>query len=143
MDPDGGGAWTPLTPAPGGPPPMSDQKNESCDLANQKCVPCRGGVPPLEPARSQELLGELGGGWTVVDNHHLYKEFSFEDFVSALTFTNRIGEIAEDEGHHPDLGLGWGYVNVKVYTHKIDGLTESDFYLAAKVEKARGKAAEG
>ena len=110
---------------------------ESCDLADKSCVPCRGGVPPLTEAERAPLLAALGpNGWQVVDGHHLAKEFAFPDFVSALAFVNRIGAVAEAEGHHPDLTLGWGRVGVTTWTHKIDGLTESDFVLAAKIDRA-------
>jgi 4a-hydroxytetrahydrobiopterin dehydratase len=76
----------------------------------------------------------LGGGWRVVSNHHLEKEYEFPDFVKALDFTNRVGEVAEREGHHPDIHLSWGKVRLDIWTHKIDGLTESDFVLAAKAD---------
>ncbi|HUP64874.1 MAG TPA: 4a-hydroxytetrahydrobiopterin dehydratase [Thermoanaerobaculia bacterium] len=100
------------------------------------CVPCRGGVPPLERAAIEPLLRRLGGTWRVEGYHHLETEYRFPDFRKALEFTNRIGEIAEAEGHHPDLELSWGRVGVRIYTHKIDGLTESDFVLAAKIDEA-------
>jgi len=103
------------------------------DLAERECVPCRGGVPSLAGDRIRELHEELGGSWKVMDDHHLSKEFEFKDFVDALSFANRVGEIAEREGHHPDLHLSWGKVRVEIWTHKIDGLTESDFILAAKI----------
>ena len=111
------------------------------DLASKHCVPCRGGVPPLERIAIDDLLTQLGGGWKVVEGHHLDKEFSFRDFRTALEFTNSVGEIAEAEGHHPDIYLAWGKVRLTIWTHKIDGLTESDFVLAAKVEVANGEAA--
>ena len=104
-------------------------------LAQKECVPCKGGVPPLTPAENDRLLAELGGGWRVVDNHHLEKEYRFPDFREALAFTNRVGELAEAEGHHPDIYLAWGKVRVTIWTHKIDGLTESDFVLAAKIDE--------
>ena len=84
----------------------------------------------------EKLLRELGGGWVVVDEHHLEKAYSFTDFVTALAFTNKIGMIAEEQGHHPDIHLTWGKVGLKIWTHKIDGLTESDFVLAAKADEA-------
>jgi 4a-hydroxytetrahydrobiopterin dehydratase len=102
-------------------------------LKNEKCVPCRGGVPALKGAELEQLASELGGGWRVVDEHHLEKQFAFPDFAQALAFTNRVGAIAEEEGHHPDISLAWGKVGVKIWTHKIDGLTRSDFVLAAKL----------
>lgn len=105
------------------------------DLASKQCVPCRGGVPPLAGAERDALLAELGHGWRVVDGHHLEKEYAFPDFQTALAFTNRVGALAEREGHHPDIHLAWGKVRLTVWTHKIDGLTESDFVLAAKAEQ--------
>lgn len=107
---------------------------DSCDLRDGACVPCRGGVPPLAGDALTGLTVRLGGGWEIVDGHHLYKAFSFTDFRQALAFTNAIGTIAEDQGHHPDIALSWGRVGVTIYTHKIDGLTESDFVLAAKFD---------
>lgn len=108
----------------------------SGDLASKSCVPCRGGVPPLAGAELDRLLGELGpNGWRVVGGHHLEKEFSFPDFVTALAFVNRVGALAEEQGHHPDLYLAWGKVRLTTWTHKIDGLTESDFVLAAKADR--------
>lgn len=112
----------------------------STRLASKECVPCKGGVPPLAGEELRELEGELGAGWEVADEHHLRKSFDFPDFVSALEFVNRVGELAEEQGHHPDLHLSWGEVGVEVWTHKIDGLTESDFVFAAKVEELRGGA---
>jgi 4a-hydroxytetrahydrobiopterin dehydratase len=104
-------------------------------LASRSCVPCKGDVPPLAGAELDALLEQLGGGWRVVDGHHLEKEFRFGNFVDALAFTNRVGELAEEQGHHPDLHLAWGRVRVEVWTHKIDGLTESDFVWAAKCDR--------
>lgn len=104
-------------------------------LASEKCVPCRGGVPPLKGDELRSLASELNGGWRVVDEHHLEKEFGFRDFAQALSFTNAVGAIAEREGHHPDLYLAWGKVRITIWTHKIDGLTRSDFILAAKIDE--------
>ena len=103
-------------------------------LANKHCVPCRGGVPPLAGAALDDLKAQLGG-WEVVRGHHLEKTYTFPDFQKALVFVNRAGAIAEQEGHHPDLHLSWGKVGVEIWTHKIDGLTESDFILAAKIDQ--------
>lgn len=105
------------------------------DLASQECVPCKGGVPPLKGEQLEKLQAELGADWEVVDEHHLAKTFHFNDFAEALAYVNRVGEMAEQQGHHPDLHLAWGKVKVEVWTHKIDGLTESDFVFAAKAEK--------
>jgi 4a-hydroxytetrahydrobiopterin dehydratase len=103
-------------------------------LAQKHCVPCRGGVPPLKGAELENLKTQVTG-WQVVEEHHLTKTYTFPDFLKALDFVNRAGAIAEQEGHHPDLYLSWGKVGVKIWTHKIDGLTESDFILAAKLDQ--------
>ena len=103
------------------------------------CVPCRGGVPPLQGAEITRLLDQLEDGWKVVDEHHLTKSFSFPDFATALAYVNRLGGIAEEQGHHPALLLRWGSVQVAIWTHKIDGLTESDFILAAKADAATSR----
>jgi len=107
------------------------------DLAKKHCVPCRGGIPPLKGSQITELMELLGMGWQAVEEHHLEKEYTFEDFAQALDFTNRVGAIAEAEGHHPDIYLSWGRVRLTIWTHKIDGLTESDFILAAKADEAQ------
>ncbi|HXE95910.1 MAG TPA: 4a-hydroxytetrahydrobiopterin dehydratase [Dongiaceae bacterium] len=104
------------------------------DLSKKECIPCKGGVPPLKGSELAGLLDELGGGWRVVAEHHLEKEYRFKDFRTALAFTNRVGELAEAQGHHPDIHLSWGKVRLVIWTHKIDGLTESDFVFAAKVD---------
>ena len=106
----------------------------SSDLAQKQCVPCRGGVPPLPQDKVQELLKEVAG-WQVTNNHHIHKDYKFPDFVQALAAVNRIGALAEEQGHHPDIYLAWGKVRVEIWTHAIDGLTESDFILAAKIEE--------
>jgi 4a-hydroxytetrahydrobiopterin dehydratase len=103
-------------------------------LAEKTCVPCRGGVPPLTAEQIRPLISEINT-WAVVNNHHIEKEFKFADFKTALDFVIRVGTVAEDQGHHPDIYLAWGKVQVKVWTHKIDGLTESDFILAAKIDR--------
>jgi 4a-hydroxytetrahydrobiopterin dehydratase len=103
------------------------------DLAQKNCVPCKGGVPPLKGNDLARLTQELGGGWRVVNEHHLEREFKFENFRQALDFTNKVGELAEQQNHHPDIYLAWGKVKLTLWTHKIDGLTESDFVFAAKV----------
>src|SRR5258706_16169006 len=104
------------------------------ELAERQCVPCRGGVPPLQGAEIGRLLGQLEG-WQVVNEHHLIKTWQFRDFGEGLQFVNRIGGLAEEQGHHPDICFGWGKVEVTIWTHKIDGLTESDFVLAAKIDQ--------
>ncbi|MCF6156408.1 MAG: 4a-hydroxytetrahydrobiopterin dehydratase [Candidatus Brocadia sp.] len=103
------------------------------ELASKKCVPCKGGVPPLKGEALQALQKQVEG-WDMVEEHHLFKTFKFPDFRKALDFVNRVGEIAEQEGHHPVITLTWGKVDIKIYTHKINGLTESDFILAAKID---------
>jgi len=106
----------------------------SCDLASKTCVPCKGGTPPLQGDSLNQLTAELGHGWQVVEGKKLEKLFTFRNFVDALAFTNRVGAIAEQQGHHPDLQLSWGRVKVELWTHKIGGLTDSDFILAAKAD---------
>ncbi|SCA62579.1 Putative pterin-4-alpha-carbinolamine dehydratase [Chlamydiales bacterium SCGC AG-110-M15] len=109
--------------------------NTECKLSNKHCVPCRGGVPPLAEEKIEELLAQLTDGWKVIDGHHLEKEYTFPDFVKALAFTNAVGGLAEEEGHHPDILLSYGKVRIQTWTHKINGLTESDFILAAKCDE--------
>ncbi len=104
------------------------------DLAAKQCVPCRGGVPPLAGDELAALHARLGRDWEVVDGHHLERTYRFDDFRQALDFTVRVGEMAEDQDHHPDIFLAWGRVKVTIWTHKIDGLTESDFVFAAKAD---------
>src|SRR5262245_28141882 len=105
-------------------------------LSEKTCVSCLGSIPPLTAAEIKPLAMQVQN-WNVVNDHHLEKEFRFPDFRTALDFTNKIGAIAEEQGHHPDIFLAWGKVGVKIWTHKINGLTESDFILAAKVDDAQ------
>lgn len=106
-------------------------------LAEKACVPCRGGVAPLDRDSAAALLAELEPGWSVThDGTRIERTFEFADFAEAMAFANRVGDIAEREGHHPDLHIGWGRCRVEIWTHKINGLTESDFYLAAKTDRA-------
>ena len=105
-------------------------------LAEKECVPCKGGVAALRGQELDRLSSQLKEGWRVIDEHHLERELKFKDFREALAFTNKVGELAEAQGHHPDIYLGWGKVKVTIWTHKIDGLTESDFIMAAKIDKA-------
>ena len=107
------------------------------ELAQKTCVPCRGGTPPLTAEEIKPLADQVPG-WEVVENHHLEKSYRFEDFKSALEFVNRVGELAEEQDHHPDLYLAWGKVDITTWTHKIDGLSESDFILAAKINGVKG-----
>ncbi len=104
------------------------------ELANRDCVPCRGGVPPLAGEQVAKLLLQLEG-WEVVNEHHLRKEYKFADFKATQTFVNAVGDLAEAQWHHPDICFGWGRAEVTIWTHKIDGLTESDFILAAKIDQ--------
>ncbi len=104
------------------------------DLASKTCVPCRGGVPPMKGDELNRYLNQVKG-WKAVNEHHLTKAFTFPDFKQALAFVNRVGAIAEEQGHHPDILLTWGKAEVTTWTHKIDGLTESDFILAAKIDQ--------
>jgi 4a-hydroxytetrahydrobiopterin dehydratase len=106
------------------------------DLANKTCVPCKGGVPPLA-GKELEALAKQVPQWKVVNGHHLMRLFTFPDFRQALAFVNKVGEIAEEQGHHPDILLSWGKAEITTWTHKIDGLTESDFILAAKIDKVK------
>ena len=106
------------------------------ELSSKTCMPCSGGVPPLKGKELTTLIQQLGNSWTVVDEHHLEKTYKFSNFRVALDFTNAVGELAEEQNHHPDIFLAWGKVKITIWTHKIDGLTESDFVFAAKADDA-------
>jgi 4a-hydroxytetrahydrobiopterin dehydratase len=103
-------------------------------LADKTCVPCRGGVPPLKGEALEELHKSVRK-WTIVDEHHIRREFKFPDFQKALDFVNRVGTVAEEQGHHPDILLAWGKAEITLWTHKVNGLTESDFIMAAKIDR--------
>lgn len=103
-------------------------------LVDKKCVPCRGGVPPLKGHDIQKFLKSLPE-WKVINEHHIHREYKFPDFKQALDFVNRVGALAEEQGHHPDILLTWGKAGITLWTHKIDGLTESDFIMAAKIDR--------
>lgn len=103
-------------------------------LADQTCEPCRGGIPPLTPEQIDPLRTQVPA-WTVVDHHHIERAFAFPDFAEALAFVNAVGAASEEQGHHPDIELGWGRAAVRFYTHKIDGLHQADFIMAAKVDR--------
>ena len=105
------------------------------NLAKKNCIPCKGGVPSLKGTKLDELLEKLKNDWKIIKEHHLEKEYSFKNFKEALNFTIKVGELAENQGHHPDIFLTWGKVKLTIWTHKIDGLTESDFIFAAKADK--------
>jgi 4a-hydroxytetrahydrobiopterin dehydratase len=106
-------------------------------LADRKCVPCHGGVPTLKGNKLAEIHQQLAdpAQWKIVNEHHIVRACKFPDFKSALAFVNRVGEVAEEQGHHPDILLGWGKVEITTWTHAVDGLTESDFILAAKIDQ--------
>ena len=106
-------------------------------LSAKDCVPCKGGVPPLSEEESGAFLSQINDDWEVIENHHLTRTWTFPDFANAMDFTNSLGRICEEQGHHADFELGWGKVVAVIYTHKIDGLTESDFVLAAKFDEVR------
>ena len=116
--------------------------NIGCDLADRGCEPCRGGVPPLQGAAMESLRRQLDPDWKLIQEHHIERDYPFKDFRAALAFTNAVGDIAETEGHHPELVTSWGHVVVRLWTHKVDGLTESDFVLAAKADRAYRAAAD-
>ena len=105
------------------------------ELAEKECVPCKGGVPPVRGHALRALREKLSCGWEVVDEHHLTKTFRLKNFAEALAYVNRVGQMAEEQKHHPDIYLAWGQVRIDIWTHKIDGLTESDFVFAARAEK--------
>ena len=108
------------------------------DLANKKCIPCEGGIPPFDKTEIHKYLKKVDG-WDVKSNQdksfYLIKEFSFKNFKESQNFVNKVGLISEEENHHPDISFGWGYCQVKIFTHAIKGLAESDFILAAKIDK--------
>ncbi len=107
------------------------------ELADRQCIPCRGGVPPMERAQAEQLLSQLGEGWELRDNGYLFleKTYRFNDFAHALAFVDRVGALAEEQAHHPDIHLAWGRATISIWTHKIKGLTESDFVFAAKCDR--------
>lgn len=107
-------------------------------LADKKCVPCHGGVAPLKGAELAKLHASVPQ-WTVESEHHIHREFRFPDFKRALEFVNRVGALAEEQGHHPDILLGWGKADITLWTHSVDGLTESDLIMAAKIDRLHGE----
>lgn len=108
------------------------------DLLERDCVPCRGGVAPLRGDDIGELLAELEG-WESVNEHHLRKSYKFKTFREALAFVNHVSEVAEAQQHHPDICFGWGRAEITIWTHKIDGLSENDFILAAKIDAPQNR----
>ena len=107
---------------------------KSC-LSKNQCVPCQGGVKPLKGKAIEELLDHLSRDWTVTNERYLEKEYKFKDFAQALEFVNKVGRLAESQGHHPDIYLAWGKVKLIIWTHKINGLHKNDFILAAKADE--------
>lgn len=105
------------------------------ELQQKKCEPCSGSTPALEGRQIEEYKQQVNSEWKVIDQHHLQRDFSFDDFQQALDFVNRVGEVAESEQHHPDIYLTYGQAQVKLWTHAIDGLSENDFIMAAKVDQ--------
>jgi 4a-hydroxytetrahydrobiopterin dehydratase len=105
------------------------------NLIEKTCIPCRGGIPPLEASAAKQLLSQAPS-WTLMDDaHRIERTFRFQDFRGAIAFVNKIGDLAEAEGHHPDIHFGWGYATVSMQTHKIKGLHENDFIMAAKINR--------
>ncbi len=108
------------------------------DLSQKKCIPCEGNIPPLDYTEIHKYLKKVDG-WEVNknedNNYFIIKEFKFKNFLDSQSFVNKVGDIAEAEGHHPDIFFGWGYAKVKIFTHAINGLAESDFILASKIDK--------
>ena len=108
------------------------------ELANKKCIPCEGNIPAFDTGEIHRYLKKVDG-WDVKSNgeknFYLIKKFSFQNFTESQKFVNQVGEIAEKENHHPDISFGWGYCEIKIFTHAIKGLAESDFILAAKIDK--------
>ena len=115
---------------------MEDSTNQqACSLVESRCEPCEKGAPPIRGTQIEELKSELDQRWEVIDEHHLAREFRFPDFASALAFVNRVGELAQQQGHHPDVYLRWGLARIELFTHKIKGLSRNDFIMAAKIDR--------
>ncbi len=114
---------------------MIKGEKEMSDLSEKNCIACKGGTPPLKGEALMELFRQLSAGWKIVDEHHLEKEYVFKNFLEALAFTNRVGEMAEQQKHHPDIFLTYGKVKIQLWTHKIGGISESDFICAAKCDR--------
>ena len=108
---------------------------DDCSLADRECVPCRGDIPPLSATEAEALLTDLGGGWAINAEGHLQRLFTFKNFAAAMAFANGVGDEAELAGHHPDLYVAWGKCRIEIWTHKISGLAEADFILAAKASR--------
>jgi 4a-hydroxytetrahydrobiopterin dehydratase len=105
------------------------------NLSQEKCIPCSVGTPVLEGEELEELMKELEDDWELIEDKKIVKKFKFDNFAKALEFVNKVGSIAEEKGHHPDIGFGWGYAKVAFITHKIDGLSRNDFIMASLVDE--------
>jgi 4a-hydroxytetrahydrobiopterin dehydratase len=116
---------------------MSGNGQYTIDLAKETCVPCKGDATPVRGPVLDELLSKLSENWQVIEEHHLERTYKFHDFREALDFVNRVGNLAEEQNHHPDIYLAWGKVKVTLWTHKINGLHESDFVMAAKIDRLK------
>jgi 4a-hydroxytetrahydrobiopterin dehydratase len=112
---------------------MNHDASHTCDLAGEECIPCLGGMPPLAGAKLEAYCARLGDQWDLVDGIKLMRSFTFKDFSQALNFTCVVGELAEAANHHPDIELSWGRVGITLWTHKISGLSQADFVLAARI----------
>lgn len=110
------------------------QHSQKTDLSQKTCIACSADTEPLKGDAIDQLMEQLPPGWLVVDQHHLEKQYKFKDFRTALDFVNKVGQLAESAGHHPDIFLSWGKVKLMIWTHKINGLHENDFILAAKAD---------
>jgi 4a-hydroxytetrahydrobiopterin dehydratase len=107
------------------------------ELAKKDCTPCKGGTPPLKGDALKQMQSQLGDGWQVLNEQKLEKQFKFPDFKQALAFVNRVGDVAEQQNHHPDIYFTWGLARIQISTHSIGGLSESDFILAAKISELK------
>jgi 4a-hydroxytetrahydrobiopterin dehydratase len=118
-------------------------ESEAIELERQHCVPCEGAVTALGGDELRGYFAKLGDGWALAKEHHLEKEVRFVNFADALDFANQVGAVAEAEGHHPDLLLGWGRVKIFLWTHAADGLTKNDFILASKISRLTSQRESG
>ena len=118
--------------------PFARSKKKMSDLASKRCIPCEGNIPPFDKSEIHKYLKKVDG-WDVKSdsdkNYYLTKYFQFKNFCDSQDFVNKVGNIAEKENHHPDIAFGWGYCSIKIFTHAIKGLAESDFILAAKIDQ--------